>query len=478
VDPGLRAGGGVAVGPVPAAVTPGDPAFDRAVALQAAGDLEGAAKAYAAVVAARPDHAGALNNLGNVRRLQGRPDDAVPLFERAYAVDPGDPMPLFNLGSVHLEAGRAAAAAAALQTGLRLDPAYAVGWLNLGQALDALGAAEPADAALRQAHALDPSDPAIGRILGARALARGDWAAGWPAWALRWREPTFLSRRAGIGLPAWVPGAPGPVLVWGEQGLGEEILFSGLVEAARSRLPDPVVEIDPRLVDLFRRSRSHWRIVPRGTPHGCVSEVPFGDLALLDPAVPLPPVPPLRPDAARVAVLRTAVDAAAAYPGRPRIGLGWSSPGARLGILKSLRLADLAPLLAADATFVALQYGAVEAEVAAVRAEGGADLVVVPGLDRTGDLDGLAALVAGLDLVVTTSSTTAHLAAALGVPTWVLVPRGAGRHWYWAGTGEAVPWYPSARVFRQHGNGSFAGLAAEAARALAAGPIRAFVPSP
>ena len=440
--------------------------FDRGNADQAAGRLEAAATAFEAVLAAEPGHAGALNNLANVRRAQGRVEEAVPLLTRAFAADPGWAVPLFNLGALHLEAARMAPAAAALQTALRLDPSYAAGWLNLGQALEALGADGPADAALRQADALAPDDPTIGRIIGGRALARGAWTAGWALWARRWQEPVRAARRALHGLPAWTPGAPGPVLVWGEQGLGEEILLSGLVAAALERLPDPVVEVDPRLAPLVRRSRPDWRVVGRGDPHGCRTEVPFGDLAALAPDAPLPPVPRLVADPARTAAMGAAIRSRAAHPGRPLVGLGWSSPGARLGVLKSLRLADLAPVLAADATFVVLQYGDVAAEVAAVRAATGADVVEPPDLDRTRDLDGLAAVIAGLDRVVSTSSTTAHLAAALGVPTTVLVPRGAGQYWYWRHEGATVPWYPTVRVVRQPAGGPFVAAVGEAATSV------------
>jgi len=440
--------------------------FDRGNAQQAGGDLDGAAATFRAVLAADPGHAGALNNLANVLRVQGRTDEAVPLLTRAYAADPGWAVPLFNLGALHLEAARTAAAAAALQTALRLDPTYAAGWLNLGQALEALGADGPADAALQQADALAPDDPVIGRILGGRALARGDWATGWARWARRWQEPVRAGRRALHALPAWAPGDPGPVLVWGEQGLGEEILLSGLVAAAYDRLPDPVVEVDPRLVALVRRSRPDWRVVGRGEAHGCRAEVPFGDLAALAPASPLPPVPRLVADPARTAAAIAAIRARATRPGRPLVGLGWSSPGARLGVLKSLRLADLAPVLAADATFVVLQYGDVAAEVTAVRAATGADVVTPPDLDRTRDLDGLAAVIAGLDRVVSTSSTTAHLAAALQVPTVVMVPRGAGQYWYWRHEGATVPWYPTVRVVRQRPGAPFATAVGEAATSV------------
>src|SRR3546814_16287090 len=65
------------------------------------------------------------------------------------------------------------------------------------------------------------------------------------------------------------------------------------------------------------------------------------------------------------------------------------------------------------------------------------------------DLDGFAAQVAAMDMVITTSNTTAHMAGALGRPTWVMLHQGISPHWYWGRDGETTPWYPSLRLLRQ-----------------------------
>jgi ADP-heptose:LPS heptosyltransferase len=79
-------------------------------------------------------------------------------------------------------------------------------------------------------------------------------------------------------------------------------------------------------------------------------------------------------------------------------------------------------------------------------------VIVDAGVDPTSDLDGLAALIASLDLVITVSNTTAHLAGALGIPVWTLVPRGAGALWYWFDPSppwQVAPWYPAMRLYPQ-----------------------------
>jgi ADP-heptose:LPS heptosyltransferase len=96
------------------------------------------------------------------------------------------------------------------------------------------------------------------------------------------------------------------------------------------------------------------------------------------------------------------------------------------------------------------------------------------------DLDGLAALIAACDAVVTVSNTTAHLAGAVGTPTWVMVPYGRGHLWYWFVNRPQSPWYPRVEVRRQQPDKSWPDLitsitpeiAAALANISARGPVK------
>ncbi|MDX2225456.1 MAG: hypothetical protein SFV21_22070, partial [Rhodospirillaceae bacterium] len=130
---------------------------------------------------------------------------------------------------------------------------------------------------------------------------------------------------------------------------------------------------------------------------------------------------------------------------------------------KSTSLADWRPILSAPGVvFVDLQYGDTLAE----RAAAGAELVHLQDMDLTNDLDGLAALTAACDLVITVSNTTAHLAGALGVPTWVLVATGWGSLWYWGAGTPDTPWYPTAKIFTRRSGQDWRPLLTEVAEAL------------
>ena len=92
---------------------------------------------------------------------------------------------------------------------------------------------------------------------------------------------------------------------------------------------------------------------------------------------------------------------------------------------------------------------------------------IAPDVDPTADIDGLVAQIAALDVIVTTSSTTAHLAGAVGAKGHVLLPKSRAIFWYWGYDGEHTPWYPSLTLHRNSREDEWATLGAHAARVLA-----------
>ena len=154
------------------------------------------------------------------------------------------------------------------------------------------------------------------------------------------------------------------------------------------------------------------------------------------------------------------------------VGLAWRGgiAGTR-GALRSIELQALAPLFTVPGLqFVSLQHGAVRAELDNLRQQHGLDIA---SWDDTGaDIDELAAMIAALDLVVSIDNTTAHVAGGLGVPLWILLPRGA--EWRYGYDEASMPWYPRARLFRQRNSGSGWGeVVSRVTAALAGGALHA-----
>ena len=143
--------------------------------------------------------------------------------------------------------------------------------------------------------------------------------------------------------------------------------------------------------------------------------------------------------------------------GRKLIGLSWKSTNTEFGPQKSLSLQDYKFILEDKYfCFVCLQYGDTDAEIESLPSEIRSRFIVDSEVDPLVDLDTFAAQIAATDLVISTSNTTVHFAGALGIPTWTLVPRiGPGWLWYWFDGREDSPWYPSMRLYRQNKSGDW-----------------------
>ncbi len=179
------------------------------------------------------------------------------------------------------------------------------------------------------------------------------------------------------------------------------------------------------------------------------AQVALGDLAqYFRPnwqSFPCPERGHLLADQARVRALRERLD-----DGRTVIGLSWISRAPGIGRSKSAELRDLQSLLRLPhCRFIDLQYGDTSTERAAIAQELGIHIERLQDIDTTNDLDGLAALIGACDYVVSVSNVTAQLAGAVGKTTWVMVPHGHARLWFWFHEREDSPWYYRVRVKHQ-----------------------------
>jgi len=150
---------------------------------------------------------------------------------------------------------------------------------------------------------------------------------------------------------------------------------------------------------------------------------------------------------------------------RLRVGIAWHTTAPNAGLRRQLALSRLTPLLRhPGARFVSLQYGDHAAEIAALAAQG-SELLQDPEVDPWSDLDGWAAQIAALDLVITIDNSTAHMAGALGVPCWVMLPHPP--EWRWLLARADCLWWPSLQLFRQPRPGDWGPVIAELTARLA-----------
>jgi len=456
----------------------GAAAFNLGVARDALGDRDAAVAAYRRAVEINPEHVEALANLSELLRRLDRRAEAVALLDRALALRPNEVGLLNNRVLLLLDEGALDEAERVARAALEMDPDRPGTHTNLGMVLLERGRTREAVRHYRTAIDLDP-DHADGHAnLGLALLRRGEFEEGCREAEWRWRATTSNTPWRNFPCPVWrgedLTGKT--LLVWGEQGVGDEIMLASQIPRLTGMAGRLLIECESRLVPLFERSFPG--IVPfpraRGAPP------PTDDLLAtdMDYAVPAmsviahlarapddlaPGGPHLTADPDHSAACRARYDAL----GRGlKIGISWHSikkGGER-------RIADLEtwrPILTLPGlTVIDLQYGNRRDERKAAARAFGIDIHWDDAIDSWASLDDFAAQVAALDLVVSIDNTTVHMAGALGVECWTLLPSNAD--WRWFTDRDDSPFYPSMRLFRQGDGNDWAELAARVAAVLKA----------
>ncbi|HIN20755.1 MAG TPA: tetratricopeptide repeat protein, partial [Rhodospirillales bacterium] len=399
---------------------------------------------------------------------QGRLGEAAASYRKALSVDPDYAEAHTSLGTVLKAMGRLEDAAASHEKAIRLKPDLAEAHSNLGSVRQEQGRLGEAAASYRKALTIKPDYPELHFDLGIVHLLMGDFDNGWREYNWRWRMQDFSSRRAEYDKPLWDGGDLGGkrLLVWSEQGIGDEIMFAGLIPDLIERGIDVILESEPRLVPLFARSFPPVTCIAKGGANQPFDfHIPTGGLGqVLRPSLGSFPDP--APYLVADPELRTTLrDRYHNQGAGALVGLAWHSASPYAGRESSLTLPELHPLLETpEVTFVNLQYGDTADQRSAFARETGIDIVHDDQVDQMADMDAFASQVAAMDLVVSIDNSAAQLAGALGVPTWGLLR--AVPFWLWGMNGDDSIWYPSMRLFRQSRPGDWNGVIKRVCRAL------------
>jgi tetratricopeptide (TPR) repeat protein len=476
------------------------------VALRELGQRDEADACFHQALRLRPDFAGAHNNLGRLCEDRGRPDEAAARYRLALCYQPHDILLHCNLANVLAKHGKSDEALPAYRQALRLQPNEAVLHSNIAHTLTLLGRPDEAEESCRAALRIRPEFPdahhnlaitlaAQGRLdeaLAANAealrlqpenpgarncralwwLQQGDFERGWPEYEWRWAiQPN--SRRS-FPQPLWdgsdLNGRS--ILVHAEQALGDTIQFIRYAQLVKQRGGTVVVESQPPLLPLLRNCPGIDRLVAHKQPlppcdvHAPLLSLP-GVFRTTLATVPTN-VPYLFADPKLVEQWKRTFDASSF-----NVGIAWqgsaSFPGDRM---RSIPLAHFAPLArVAGVRLFGLQKGTGREQIKAV-ARRVSVIDLGDRLDEAGAFLDTAAVMQGLDLVITSDTAIAHLAGALGVPVWVALS--VGPDWRWLRDREDCPWYPTMRLFRQRRSNDwdevFDRMAAELRQKLAPSP--------
>ncbi len=410
-----------------------------------------------------PNNPELLNNRGNIYKYLYQWDSAIADFRNAIGLKPDYPQAISNLGNVYKEMGRFKEALIHYQSAIDLQPGFATAHLNKALLL----------------------------------LGQGGFENGFEEYEWRWATPEYASQVLQTSKPMWEPFvnlqgtqfeqekeqgqkyAPSQgyerVLVWNEQGVGDDIYFVRFLPLIKPCVKDLIVRVDARLVKLFRESYPTIKFISESesiSDSDFDAHIPLGSLArwgrlnqMLD-GVKSPRLahalsqPYLHPKGIRNKTRNEFV-----------IGISWKSLHPQSGAKRSLPLCELINHLSLDESsldtlntdrllplsqdggppntisWVSLQYSDVRDEIKNTLERTGISVGEIKDLNAEQDLYGLAQLISGCDLVISIDNTTAHLAAALGVKTWVVVPLTSD--WRWQVVEDSQYGYSSAKIYRQ-----------------------------
>lgn len=453
----------------------------RGVILGGLGQWAEALASFDQAIALDPDLAFAHNNRAQMLNALDRPGEALAAAERALALDAGLAHAWRHRGFALFCMNRLEEAAESYRHALDIatGPTRVDALCDLGMTLTALGRYDEARTALDAAVAAGPDAPMVRFRRAETRLLQGDFAGGWDDYEARWRVPVFtraqgaemttdLRRR--LTLAPRIQDLTGQrVLVVTEQGVGDEVMFASVLPDLARVAARVTCIVDPRLVRLLSHSMPQVEVVAARTP-GRI------DLAAIDRVVAL---------GSLASMFRRTREA---FPGRPylspsptvpeawrarlgarrtplRVGISWRGglPRTRTAA-RSLDLAALRPLLVrSDCEFVSLQYGDVEAELAACNADLPRPIRSFPRQDID-DFEDLSGLVVALDAVVTVQTALAHLTGALGQTGLVMIPQAP--EWRYGAGGERMAWYGSLRLLRQAHDGDWPPVLARVGEAL------------
>ena len=389
-------------------------------------DINRTIECYKEAIKIKPDYAEAYNNLGKALKDAGKSEDAIKNWLKATEIDPNYALAFSNMGSVQHEIGEFDAAIESYEHALKINPESAGTNFNLSLVY----------------------------------LHKENFRAGWDKYEWRWETNSFNSVALVTTRPRWSYSNEARVLLWAEQGIGDEIMFASIIPELYALCIKLIVTIDKRLIPLFRRSfPDDIDFRPSNEPVSEIeydAHIPMGSLPLhfrqsIDSFKPTAKGW-LNASTERATTLREQL---LTDETETLIGISWHSTRPRKGADKKLiDLTQLAKRLhGPKVKLINLQYGDVDSELDRLRKESNINIIQVPQISVKNDIDGLAALIMACDKVISISNVTIHLAGALGKKAQLLLP--SSSDWRWGINSNKNLWYESVHLYRQKEAGNW-----------------------
>ena len=390
-----------------------------------------------------PDDAAALYMLGYILIESDKPAIAYVVYRRVMELAPDRFQTHLNYGKCLDELDRWEEARDVFLTVLEMDPGNVLAYANLSTTAVKLCRPHEALRWAEQALCKDFNQKSAILNKGFAKLMLFDYS-GWTYYATGMGWTKNRDAYNYYGEPRW-DGRGGNVVIYGEQGIGDQIAFSQAFHQAIKNATNVYLHCNEKLHGLFKRSFGlNSYAEAEITSDMATSSISMSELQMLFMAdrTAYTGLPYLYPDRTRVkawnAILPT---------GKPRVGISWTGGSTDTQrLLRSTTLDDLLPILRQDVHWVSLEYKDRSMDIEAFQKEHGIKIHDYPWMTQTKDYDDTAALLANLDLVISVPQSVVHLAGAMGVECWVL--QSETPHFFFGVEGQ-TPIYGCLRQFRR-----------------------------
>ena len=409
---------------------------------------------YKKAIEINPRYAEAYSNLGNALKELGQLSDSIDSHQQAIKLNPNYAEGYSNLGNALFELASFQEAADNHRLAIKLNPNYAEAYSNLGNALGEMGQFEEAITNYRHSLKLNPEykESILNESL--IGLAQGKFETSWKGYESRFYKKELNLMRYEIE-KIWDGNyLDGTLLVWGEQGIGDHILFGSMLNDLKKYAKNIVLEIDKRLVNLFKNyfkkiNFSNIKVIclEKKSTENFDKHIAIGSLGQYlrknKEAFKTTPINYLVVSTQKIKELKRKFF----LDKKIKIGISWKTLNKKQQF-RNIDIEQMLPILnKPDCDFINLQFGETKDDLKRLKSKHGINIRNISEIDNFKDIENLAALINCLDLVITIQNSTAHLSAALGKETWIMLTKNS--RWHWTMNEEKSLWYPKAKLFQQ-----------------------------
>ena len=420
-------------------------------------DFDTAGKYLNRALELSPENPACYNNLGNLYQQSQDFESSIPLYEKTLELDPNHYMAMNNLGVAHIRMGDYKRAMGLCQRAIDISPNYSGGWNNLGECYTKLGEHGKGEECYKKALSFDPDMVDANWNMALTLLLKGDLLAGFQAYQWRWKRSDTPIKDVAPNLKWNGANFCGRnILIHEEQGAGDTLQFIRYLPFLKAAGARTILEVSPGLVRLFtgmegvdklwvRNTQASTHDIDRFDCHCPVLDLPFYFKTTLE-TIPAQ-IPYIFPDEALAASWGRRLKKTSDI----KIGVVWAgNPNHRNDANRSCPLSMFQDLARMDGVSL---YGLQKEKHGRWTDVAPESLLFQDLGEDLYDFADTAAVIAHMDLIISVDTSVAHLAGAMGKPTWVLLP--FAPDWRWMLDRTDSPWYPSMELFRQSDFGNW-----------------------